>query len=116
MTMTEYIRQAPSLAHRLPAFYVTFREAASSYIEHGGEGRYLAPIIDHFGDRPLLSIFTFDIHQMANALFHNHKNATKNRQAITLIGDSAARYRSGISRPSRRRARCRLTRSGCTNS
>lgn len=31
----------------------TFRTAALSYLEHGGERRYLPPIIDWFGDRPL---------------------------------------------------------------
>lgn len=61
----------------------TFREAAESYIEHGGDGRYLKPIIEHFDGKPLAEIFPFDINEMAKTLYPHHANATINRQAIT---------------------------------
>jgi len=61
----------------------TFRHAAQSYIEHGGEARYLKPIVAHFGDRPLRSIFPFDVCKMATELMPNGSAATINRQALT---------------------------------
>ena len=58
----------------------TFEDAAESYIEHGGEGRYLPPIIEYFGDdRPLATITPFDIKQMALTLYPAHANSTRNR-------------------------------------
>ncbi len=59
-----------------------FPDAAASYIEHGGEARYLPPIIDHFRDRPIRSIYPFDVRQMASELFPTAKGSTRNRQAI----------------------------------
>jgi len=61
----------------------TFREAAESYIEHGGDRRFLKPIIDYFDDRLISEIFPFDIREMAKALYPCHANSTINRQAIT---------------------------------
>lgn len=61
----------------------TFRTAALSYLEHGGEARYLDRIIAWFGDRPIETIAPFDIRQMAIELFPNAGNATRNRQGIT---------------------------------
>jgi integrase len=60
-----------------------FSEAAESYIQHGGSERYLDPIITHFVDKPLRSIYPFDLKQMALKLYPDHKNSTLNRQAIT---------------------------------
>lgn len=61
----------------------TFAEAAASYIEHGGDARFLDPVIEYFGNRPLASIFPFDVRQMATTLFPTQSNATRNRQALT---------------------------------
>ncbi len=61
----------------------TFREAAESYVENGGEGRFLERIVDHFEGRLLPTIFPFDLRQMAHALYPDASNATRNRQAIT---------------------------------
>ena len=63
----------------------TFRVAAESYLEHGGEGRYLGRILDHLGDKPVATIAPWDIKQMALALYpeRTHSNATRNRQALT---------------------------------
>lgn len=61
----------------------TFAEAAASYLEHGGENRYLPKIIDYLGDRLLVTIYPFDLQQMAIALYPDALNSTKNRQALT---------------------------------
>lgn len=61
----------------------TFTSAAESYLKHGGEERYLAPIIAYFGERPLKTIYPFDIKAMAEALYPSQSNATRNRQAVT---------------------------------
>jgi len=38
----------------------SFRTAAESYLEHGGETRYLPALIAHFGDVPVEAITPFD--------------------------------------------------------
>lgn len=75
--MTDLMKTELSTARR------TFADAAASHIEHGGEARYLARIIAHFGDRPLVEICPFDIKQMAKALYPEGSNATLNRQALS---------------------------------
>lgn len=61
----------------------TFKEAAISYIENGGEERYLSPIIEYFGDIDLTTIAPFDVKKMALELYPKHSNSTRNRQALT---------------------------------
>lgn len=61
----------------------SFAEAAASYLEHGGEARYLAPIVAYFEGRPLRSIYPFDVREMAQALLPGRSGATLNRQAVT---------------------------------
>ena len=61
----------------------SFRDTAADYIGHGGENRYLGPIIEYFGDRPLRSIYPFDIREMAERLYPTQSGATRNRQAVT---------------------------------
>lgn len=78
----------PSLAPHLGSFTPipsarTFSDAADSYIEHGGDGRYLPRIIDYFGSGLLATIYPFDIQKMAMALYPNAINSTRNRQALT---------------------------------
>ncbi len=60
-----------------------FRTAAESYIQHGGEARYLAPICAYFGDTPIEQLTPFDFKQMALAILPSHSGATRNRQALT---------------------------------
>ena len=60
----------------------TFREAAESFIENGGDGKYLPRVIAHLGDRPLTEIAPFDIREMALLLYPDQKNSTRNRQAV----------------------------------
>ncbi len=61
----------------------TFEEAALSYMEAGGENRYLPPVLKHFKGRALTTITPGDIIAMAVALYPNASGATRNRQAIT---------------------------------
>lgn len=61
----------------------SFAEAARSYIQNGGSSKYLQPIIDHFGNRPLSAIYPFDVREMALKIYPDQSNATKNRQALT---------------------------------
>lgn len=62
---------------------ITFEYAAASYVEHGGDNRYLPRIVDYFNGRALATIFPFDIYQMAEKLYPTVANATRNRQALT---------------------------------
>lgn len=52
-----------------------------SYLEQGGEGRFLPPILKHFKGRSVASIKPGDVRDMAIRLYDNP--ATRNRQAIT---------------------------------
>lgn len=60
----------------------TFEEAALSYQEQGGEGRFLPRILKHFRGQALGSITPGDIRQMAILLYPKAGPATRNRQAI----------------------------------
>lgn len=81
--MTHQIVQTLAPASAPISSEKTFFEAAASYIEHGGDRRFLDPIIEYFGNRPLASIYPFDVRQMALTLFPTQSNATRNRQALT---------------------------------
>jgi hypothetical protein len=61
----------------------TFAEAAAGYTENGGDARFLDPIVEYFGNRPLASIYPFDVTQMAKMLLSTQHSATRNRQALT---------------------------------
>lgn len=61
----------------------TFDEAALSYLEQGGEGRYLTPILHHFKGRTLASITPGEIRTAATTLFPDAVAATRNRQVLT---------------------------------
>lgn len=74
---------APRHYHINNATDPTFAEAAQSYLQHGGERRYLDPIVEYFGETPLRAIYPFDLQKMAETLYDEHSNATRNRQAIT---------------------------------
>ena len=60
----------------------TFEEAAVKYMEQGGEGTYLEPIIRHFKGRSIGSIKPAEIRAMASAIYPKGAPATKNRQGI----------------------------------
>lgn len=63
----------------------TFSDAAASYLEHGGEPRYLPRIIGAIGHLPIATMAPFDVKRMALALYPepDYSNATRNRQALT---------------------------------
>lgn len=63
----------------------TFEEAALSYLEQGGERRYLANAIRHFKGRSIGSITPGEVRAMATALFPNGGPATRNRQALVPV-------------------------------
>jgi integrase len=69
----------------LPTQHKTFEEAAASYLSHGGCNRFLPQIISYFEGRELRSIHPFDIRQMAEALYPDQSNATRNRQALSPV-------------------------------
>jgi integrase len=74
----------PPLAH--PGILArTFAEAATSYIEHGGQAQYLRRIVDRIGDRAMTEIFPFDVKQLASELYPEQKNSTRNRCVITPV-------------------------------
>ena len=63
----------------------TFAEAALSYLEHGGERRFLEPVIRHFGTLPLAQVDQDAIDAAARKLFPNVTGATRNRQVYTPV-------------------------------
>lgn len=60
----------------------TFRDAAISYIHHGGEDRYLGRIVEYLGSCWLDEIAPFDLREMATSLYDKQSNATRNRCAL----------------------------------
>lgn len=63
----------------------TFLEAAVSYMEGGGETRFLKPIIDQLGGVRLADIDQAMIEKVARTLYPGRAPATLNRQAIAPI-------------------------------
>lgn len=59
-----------------------FEEAATSYMQQGGEARYLVPIIRYFKGRTIGTIKPAEIRAMAISLYPTHSPATRNRQAV----------------------------------
>jgi integrase len=63
----------------------TFRDAAASYVEHGGNPRYLVKLLPIMGDMLLDEIVPFEILEIAKRLYPTQKNATRNRQVIMPV-------------------------------
>lgn len=63
----------------------TFAEAVASYVEHGGERRYLDDIVREIGGISLHKIVPFDIKALAKTLFPDHANSSLNRMIITPV-------------------------------
>lgn len=72
----------------------TFAEAAINYMTAGGERRFLAPLITHFGTTALTAINQAEIDRAAAALYPDADAATRNRQVYTPM--SATLKRAGI--------------------
>jgi integrase len=63
----------------------TFLEAAVSYMEAGGEKRFMGPIIKHFSSSTLASVDQAAIQMAARKLYPGRSAATLNRQLFTPI-------------------------------
>ena len=61
----------------------SFAEAALTYLENGGERRFLGPVIKHFGTMPLARIDQDELDRGARKLIPNASSATRNRQFYT---------------------------------
>lgn len=61
----------------------TFEEAAVSYLEQGGEGRYVPKVLKHFKGRAVGSIMPAEIRGAALTLYPRASAATRNRQVVT---------------------------------
>lgn len=72
----------------------TFTEAAVRYMEAGGEGRYMAPLLHHFKERAIASIDQKAIDEAAEALYPKATPATRNRHVYTPV--SAVLKHAGI--------------------
>lgn len=64
---------------------LTFAEAAIDYMDGGGDRRFLAPIIERIGMKPLAEINQSLADQTAHALYPGRKPATHARQVHTPI-------------------------------
>jgi integrase len=64
---------------------VTFAEAVLSYLENGGEKRFLGPILEYFGKTPLVKIDLDAIERGARKLYPQASAATRNRQFFTPV-------------------------------
>lgn len=60
----------------------TFEEAALSYLEQGGEGRFLPKVLKFFKGRAVGSIKPAEIRQMAISIYPTGAPRTRNRQAV----------------------------------
>jgi integrase len=79
----------------------TFLEAAVSYMEAGGERRFLEPVINKIGARPLAKIGQSDIDRLAKTLYPGASASTINRQLYTPV--------SSVLRHGHKRGLCELS-------
>ncbi len=65
---------------------LTFAQAALTYLEANGEGRFLAPLLDYFGPDTLLSeVDNAAVNRAAQKLYPDRAASTINRQLVTPI-------------------------------
>jgi integrase len=83
--MNQSFRLGTTAVKAAPIMACVFEEAASSYIKHGGDGRYLPRIVDHIGMKSMTEIFPFDVKKLALDLYPTQQNATRNRCVITPV-------------------------------
>lgn len=62
---------------------VTFSHAAESYVQHGGEPRFLAPLLARFGPELVDQITPLAVRQAAEAAYPDASPGTWNRQFLT---------------------------------
>jgi integrase len=63
----------------------SFADAALSYMEAGGDGSHLGPLLRHFGARRLAEIGQHEIEEAAKKLKPKAAPATRNRQIFTPV-------------------------------
>jgi integrase len=92
----------------------TFLEAAVSYMEGGGERRFMGPLIKHFGSQPLANVDQAAIERAARTLYPKATKSTWNRHVFTpvsaVLKHAAARglcEHRQIDRPSQPKGRIR---------
>jgi len=78
----------------------TFLSATVAYLQAGGDGTFVKPILDKWGDRALDTIDQIAIDTIAGELYPDGSAATRNRQVYTPI--SAILKRAGVDRPIKR--------------
>jgi integrase len=78
----------------------TFASAALSYMQAGGERRFLAPLLEHFGERLLAQIGQREVDAASVALFPKATEATRNRQVYSPV--SAVLRHAGVTTGLRR--------------
>lgn len=61
----------------------TFGDAAASYVDHGGEARFLPPLVAMWATTPVSDITPIAVHRAAMEIYPEAGNATRNRQVIT---------------------------------
>lgn len=61
----------------------TFEDAALSYLQDGGEARFVAPLLHHFKGRLLHDIKPKDVRDAGRRIYPKASGATLNRQVIT---------------------------------
>lgn len=88
-----------SVQPRTPA-RATFLAAAVAYLEAGGESRYINPILEIWGEKPIEEIDQIAIDTIAAQLYPGAPASTRNRQVYTPV--SAILKRAGIERKVRR--------------
>jgi len=88
----------------------TFASAALSYMQAGGERRFLPPLIRHFGMRLLAEISQADVDAAAVLLFPNATPATRNRQVYSPVSAVLQHggVDAGLNRPKGARGEARL--------
>jgi integrase len=78
----------------------SFATASIAYMEAGGEKRFLAPLLKHFGETPLVKIGQAEIDAAAISLYPDASPATRNRQVYSPM--SSILKRAGIEKSFRR--------------
>jgi integrase len=78
----------------------SFAEAIISYVQKGGERRFLEPLLQHFGETEIAKIDQKAIDRAASVLYPDGSFSTRNRQVYAPI--SAILKSNGISVPVKR--------------
>src|SRR6185437_7312748 len=95
--LNEWKAEAQRQAIAGPRKRTTFAEAAIAYMEAGGEKRFLAPLLKHFGNGYLADIGQSEIDAAAAILYPKATSATRNREVYSPV--SAILKHAGIEKP-----------------